>query len=217
MLIPAALTFQLALPVPRVKSIPRTKGGLLDLPESCRLFWPGENLDSSPLPFEVRAAWNEKGLGFSVRVTGRRHPPQADNDRFDEPDGFQICLHTRKARGVHRANRMCHVFVLLPTGAGPRGDQGQVRQVPVPRALENAPIWPPESFPCRTSLEKDGWQMEAWLPTECLTGFDPDASRQLGFWAVLKDSEHGEFPLTLGRAFPVASDPELWQTLELVD
>jgi len=217
MLIPPVLTFQFALPVPRLDRLPRASGPLLDLPDTCRLLWPGELLDSASAPVELRAAWNPQGLGFSVTVTGRQHPPAFNPQQPDQSDGLRIWLHTRKARGVHRANRMCHGFHLMPVGGGAKQMEPQVLPVAVPRALEEASRAAPRAFPVKAGIRRDGWHLEAWLPAGHLTGFDPDASRMLGFSALLRDSELGDHPFTLGPAFPVSSDPELWQTLELVD
>ena len=63
----------------------------------------------------------------------------------------------------------------------------------------------------------DGYRLEFWLPAETLNGFDADESSQLGFYCQLKDSELGDFPLTIDAAFPFASDPGLWQILQLLD
>lgn len=59
--------------------------------------------------------------------------------------------------------------------------------------------------------------MDAWLPSECLNGFDPAESSQLAFYAMLRDSELGDQCLTVDAAFPFASDPSLWQTLDMLD
>ena len=50
-----------------------------------------------------------------------------------------------------------------------------------------------------------------------LVGFDPAQHPQLGFHYTIRDSELGEQSLAVGSEFPYASDPSLWQTIQLVE
>jgi hypothetical protein len=60
-----------------------------------------------------------------------------------------------------------------------------------------------------------GYRLEAWLPGDALTGFDPQANPLLGFYFYVRDAELGEQFLSVGHEFPFAHDPSLWSTLEL--
>ena len=214
-IIPPAFAFRFALSVPRQDSLPHKKGALLDLPATCRLPWPGAELTDRVLPVELRAVWNAGGIGFSIIVSGKKHPPVSRTERPDYTDGFQIWLHTRSTRTIHRGNRLTHHFCCLPNGTGADGLQPLVKQLPVARAGEDAPISQSERFSVHAEALTDGYRLEVWLPAESLNGFDPDESPQLGFYCLLKDSELGDVPLTIDSAFPLASDPSLWQLLQL--
>ncbi len=214
-IIPPSFAFRFAFPVPLVTEIPRRGKRLLKLGDEHRLFRPGTDFSEEQSPVSVSAAWNENGLGFAVEVHGKQHPPVSNPDRPDETDGFQLWIHTRRARTIHRANRLCHQFCVLPNGSGGDGLTPMVRQLPVPRAGEDAPLFPPESFRATTETLKDGYRLEFWLPAETLNGFDPEDSPQIGFFWLLRDSELGEVSLTVDSAFPYVSDPSLWETLEL--
>jgi len=91
-----------------------------------------------------------------------------------------------------------------------------VCQLPVGRASEDAPTFPPERFTVRSENLADGYRLETWLPADTLNGYDPEISPRLGFFCMLHDSELGQHFLTVDSAFPVTNDPSLWQTLELV-
>lgn len=214
-IIPPSFAFRFAFPVPHAEGIPRRGKHLLGLGDEHRLFRPGTKFGSEVSPVSVFAAWNENGLGFSVEVRGKQHPPVSNPDRPDETDGFQLWIHTRSARTIHRANRLCHQFCVLPSGGGDDGLKPLVRQLPVPRAGEDAPLSPPDSFRAVMETLKYGYRLEFWLPAETLNGFDPEDSPQIGFFWVLRDSELGEVSLTVDSAFPYVSDPSLWETLEL--
>lgn len=214
--IPPAFSFQFALPVRRADKLPKRGKRLLSLNADFELFWPGSEPGKTKSPIRLFAAWNAGGLGIAAEVTGKKHPAVSHVDRPAETDAIQIWLHTRSARTIHRANRLCHHFCLLPNGAGDDGLDPIVRHLPIGRAAEDPPIRPPEEFRIWSERRKDGYALEAWLPTECLNGFDPEESPQLGFYAMLKDSELGDHCLTVDSAFPFATDPSLWQTIDLI-
>lgn len=215
--IPAAFTFRFALAATRVDAIPRRGKRLLKLTDDCQLLTPRLDADAHQpeSPVTVSAAWNDNGIGFSVEVTGKKHPAVSNIDRPDDTDGFQIWLQTRGTQNIHRASRYCHHFCLLPNGAGDDGLDPVVRQLPIARASEDAPRSEPDAFRICSERRTDGYLIEAWLPSECLHGFDPQESTQLGFYWLLRDSELGDVPLTVETVFPFASDPSLWQVLEL--
>lgn len=214
--IPAVFAFHFSMPVRCVEAIPRRGSRLLRLGPECRIHWPGSELDDAPGPVELRAAWNGMGLGFEVRVSGKKHPAVSNPDRPDATDGFQIWIDTRNTRTIHRGNRFCHQFCLLPNGGEPQGQSAVVCQLPVGRASDDAPLHPPEGFSISSENLADGYRLEAWLPGETLNGFDPEISPRLGFFCLLHDSELGQHFLTVDDAFPAMNDPSLWQTLELL-
>jgi hypothetical protein len=213
--IPAAFTFRFAVPAARVDAVPRKGKRLLKLTADCRLLTPQLDSDQTDSPVTVSAAWNGRGIGFAVEVTGKKHPAVSNVDRPDRTDGFQIWLQTRGTQNIHRASRYCHHFCLLPNGAGDDGLDPIVWQLPIARASDDAPKSEPEAFGVCSEQRTDGYLIEAWLPSECLHGFDPDESSHLGFYWLLKDSELGDCPMTVDVAFPFASDPSLWQVLDL--
>lgn len=215
--IPAPFSFRFAMPVKRVDKVPRRGKQLLNLPDDCRIFWPGRNAGAGESPVQLSLAWNPKGLAIALKVSDKQHPAVSNIDQPDDTDAFQIWINTRNTTTIHRANRLCHHFCLLPNGAGDDGLDPAVRQLPIARATDDAPIFPTDSFAIRSDHRADGYTLDAWLPGECLNGFDPDESSQLAFYAMLRDSELGDHCLTVDAAFPFASDPSLWQTLDLLD
>jgi hypothetical protein len=209
--VPAAFAFRFSFPVIRNESLPKRGKRLLDLDEKHRLLWPGSAFDEDG-NVVIKAAWNAMGIGFQVEVTGKRHPPVSNPDRAAETDGIQIWLDTRNTQTIHRANRFCHHFCVLPNGERAKP---LVKQLPVSRAIEDAPIAESKSFKVASEMLEDGYHVEVWFDSTQLNGFDPEISPRLGFFACLFDSELGNQSLTVDEAFPFPSDPSIWQTLEL--
>lgn len=186
-----------------------------ELEEAYRLPQLGELEGQRPIA-DVRAAWSESGLGFSVRVEGKKHPNWCRETKLEDSDSLQLWIDTRDTHNIHRASRFCHRFVFLPGGAGRNYESPVADQLLVDRARENAnPVRPGQ---LQISLEKrlGGYVMAVYIPGAALTGFNPADHPRLGFTYFLFDRELGQQFFSLGGEFPFASDPSLWGTLELV-
>jgi hypothetical protein len=217
--IPARFLFRWSWPVRRLDGIPARAGQLLNLSEQYRLT-PLSDMDGGPSFADVRIAWNPGGLGVSVEVQGKTAPLECSTVNSAFPDGMTIWLDTRATQNVHRATRYCHQFRCLPAGSGTNKKAPSVTTVPMNRGdgdrtttavkeRSAAQVW--------SEIRSDGYLLEVWLPAESIVGFDPENHRQLGFYYVVKDREHGEQLLTVNHDFPFEYDPSIWQMLELCD
>jgi hypothetical protein len=173
-------------------------------------------LDGERAFADVRAAWSEAGLAFSVRVEGKKHPSWCRESKLEDSDGVQLWIDTRDTRNIHRASRFCHRFIFLPQGATRNVSQPVADQLLVDRARENANPIRPGQLRVASSALKGGYVMSMFLPAAALTGFNPADHPQLGFTYSIFDRELGQQHFSVGPEFPFASDPSLWGTLELV-
>ena len=212
-LLPPRFLVRLALPCPHVQVAPADK--TFNLPESARLNgFPA--LDGIEEFADVRVGWNELGLAVQVSVTEKKQPPAGDRDRPRSSDGLTIWIDTREDRTSHRASRYCHQFHLLAAGGGSDRSEPTFVQSKINRALQDAPFAPANAAPFRGVVSKGGYQLQAFLPAEILTGFDPEQHPRLGIYSAVRDQELGDQYLTVNQDFPFADDPSLWQILELV-
>ena len=69
----------------------------------------------------------------------------------------------------------------------------------------------------QTSCQRQGndYILEAFIPAEALTGFDPAEYPRLGFTYAAIDHELGQQTFGVGGPMPYQEDPSLWATLEL--
>ena len=209
--VPHSFLFRYSLSVKHVDRVPRRSGKrLLNLPASCSLPNLREIEDTRPIG-DVRLAWNRRGLGISVVVTGRKHPPVGNIRTPEKGDGLHVWIDTRNTQSVHRASRFCHHFAIVP------GEDSSAAAVerPIARAREDVKTAPSDRIPVDLHTTKTGYVLEAWLSAEVLRGFDVAESPRLGFYYHLRDTELGDQYLTVGTDFPFAHDPSLWTTLEL--
>ena len=215
-LLPQSSWFRVALSCPKVGDIPRAKGRLLDLPESCALPDLGE-LGGQPSWARVLVGYNASGLGITFEVLDKAGPISPEPDRSSGVDGVQAWIDTRDTRNVHRATRFCHRFsaTLLP---GKNRSLGvDVAQKPIARAVADSPSSNSGLVQARAERTLSGWRLELFVPSEALHGFDPETNRRLGFYYQVTDPDRGDRFLGVGREFPIGEDPSLWATLSLIE
>jgi hypothetical protein len=185
---------------------------------------------------DVRAAWSETGLALTVHVCGKQQPPWCRESRSEDSDCLQVWIDTRDVHNVHRAGRFCHRFVFLPGGESvTKGtDTDNVRhadrtakRVPTPFRQTSAQALPinrarEQPNPIRPGLLRaycqrhgNDYILEALIPAEALTGFDPAEHPRLGFTYAVIDRELGQQTFGVGGPMPYQEDPSLWATLEL--
>ncbi len=175
-----------------------------------------EELEGRKSFADVRAGWSEAGLGVSVRIAGKRQPSWCRQTKLEDSDGLQLWIDTRATHNIHRATRFCHRFIFLPAGGGRSYQDPVADQLLVDRARENASPVRPGQLHINSEKRVDGYVMSVFLPAAALTGFNPVDHPKLGFTYAILDRELGEQFFSTASEFPVASDPSLWGTLELV-
>jgi hypothetical protein len=212
-LIPNRFLFRFSLPCLYRDPLWTAKGAGLE--ERYRLANFGE-LEGQHAMAEVRAAWNLSGLAFSVQVQGKSQAPWCRATKPEDSDCFQIWIDTRDVHNVHRAGRYCHRLLFLPAGEGQKLDEPAAQWLSINRAKEHPRPIQVKQLKVHSKILKGGYLLEAFIPGDALTGFDPQEHPRLGFTYAVVDRELGEQTLTVGSPLPYQEDPSLWATLELV-
>lgn len=212
--VPHRFLFRYTMPLRWVERASSAGQPFLDLDEAAPLADLGA-LDGEPSFASIRAGWNESGIGFRVEVDGKEMPPAETPNEPTESDGLQVWLDTRNTQSIHRASRFCHHFVFLPGTGGKRGESASAQQLTIPLAKEDAPTNRAGLLRVASRVSKGGYVLDAWIPAESLSGYEPESNPLLGFYYLVRDAERGEQFLSVGREFPFDHDPSLWSTLEL--
>jgi len=211
-LLASPFLFRFGVTCPRVEM--EWTGQSIALPDSARI--PSFATLDGRRPFaELRVAHNAQGLLFSLRVEGRKTPVWCRASRWEDSDGLSLWIATRDVSQVHRANRYCHRFIMLPQGAGDEKDSAVIEMATVARAREIPKPVPANAMKIRSEKRIDGYVLQAFLPAEAMTGYDPRQQPQLGFYYAVVDRERGWQTFSLSPEFPFDSDPSLWGVLEL--
>lgn len=205
--------FKFAVPCRYKGALWSAKGAQLD--ETYALPFFGE-LEGKRQYAELRAAWSEEGLVFSLTVRGKAQPPWCRTTKMEDSDGLQLWIDTRNTQNIHRAGRFCHRFAFFPCGIGQGGSEPFAAQLGINRAKESPREIPRGALQARSQQQRDGYLLEACISGEALTGFNPVDHPQLGFFYAVVDKELGPQTFSLGPEFPFDDDPSLWGTLQLV-
>jgi hypothetical protein len=205
--------FRFAVPLRFHKPLWNPEGAELD--EPYRLL-PLALLDQQRTIADVRMAWSDEGLAFSLHMTGKIQQPWCREARLDESDGIQLWIDTRATHDIHRASRFCHRFAFLPAGGGQNGTLPIADQLVIHRARENARPVRPQQLKVRSHINPRGYALHGMLPAETLTGFDPGEHPRIGFNYAVFDRELGLQTFSAGSEFPYEEDPSTWATLELI-
>ncbi len=187
----------------------------LSLPESCRLPSFGA-LSGGPIFADLRVAWSIDGIGFTVKVSGKRAMPWCRDTRLDESDGLHLWMDTRNSPSIHRATQHCHRFLFLPAGGGPQRDRPVATLIPINRARGNPKPIGDRVLQIHAAPKHDGYEMSGLIPATAMTGYEPHDQPRMSFYYAVTDRELGSQSLTLSDQFPVAEDPSLWGEAALI-
>lgn len=213
-LVPNRFLFDLEFPLGYRATLPKLDGraaGWIDeerLPEMSAM-------DGAPGFATVWACWNETGLAIACRVTGKKRALRCQPKKFWTSDHLRLCTDMRDARSNKRATRFCQQFHFLPTGGGADGKKAFAGVNKIKRAREDAPTIPTGHIQVASRVTGTGYTLEAFIPRECLSGFDPVEHPRIGFYFIVEDSELGQQYLTVGDDLYWYVDPSTWATAVL--
>ena len=190
--------------------------GFFELPEKFVLPYFGE-FEGQRQFADVRVGWHEKGLYVSANIEGKKQSLWCRETQLMESDGLQLWIDTRDTHNIHRASKFCHWMLLMPTGGGGDKSRTMTSMLKINRAKEDSPNINRAKVDLASKVRKDGYKISAFIPAECLHGWDPVDHRTIGFNYAVVDRELGWQTLAIGPELPVAEDPSLWQSLSLAE
>ena len=213
-LIPNRFLFDFEFPLHYRANVPAIDGDLSDWSDADLLPQLSE-LDGREEFAEVWGCWNESGISIACRVTNKQRPLRCDPAEYWRGDNLRLCTDMRDARTVKRATRFCQQFFFLPTGGGARRDRPVAGVAKIKRAREDAPVVHPEQILIASRITRSGYTLEAHIPGECLSGYDPEEHPRIGFYYIVEDREYGQQYLTIGDDLYWYVDPSTWATAVL--
>lgn len=214
MLIPNRFLFDFEFRLAYRERLPEIDGTLSGWTDAERLPRLSE-LDDQAEFGDVWACWSEEGIAIACRVEGKSQPLRCDPRSYWTSDNLRLCTDMRDARSVRRATRYCQQFYFLPTGGGPKKQDPVAGAAKIKRAREDAPTVTAGRIAVASRVSNTGYCLEARIPADCLSGFDPAEHSRIGIYYMLEDRDHGQQYLTVGDDLFWYVDPSTWATAVL--
>ncbi|MDO4629274.1 MAG: hypothetical protein Q4C70_08845 [Planctomycetia bacterium] len=176
---------------------------------------PRSGSGSDGKSFQIRGAWNEKGIAFQFFVSGKTKTLWCSPHRPDESDRIELWLDTRNVHNVHRATRYCHRLICLAEGMGDKGTEPTVISLPINRAKQLPNEIPQGAIQVKSHVQRNCYSLFVYLSANALTGYDPTEFQDIGLTWALIDRDFPMKTLSAGAPFPFMEDPSLWYTIHL--
>lgn len=210
-IIPTRFLFRFELPIRRFDPPPEIDGDLAKWNPRYRL--PElHQIDGREGFADLYQGWSESGLFLAVRVRGKKRPLNCVPTQFWKGDNIRLMTDMRDARDIRRATRFCQQWYFLPTGGGKDGSRPVAASHRIQRAQGDAPLVPPGHVKVASRISAGGYTLEAHLPADAMSGFQPAEHPRIGIYTMVEDGELGQQYLTVGDDLSWFYDPSTWAT-----
>ena len=160
---------------------------------------------------EVSMGWHAGGLAFHFKISHpieRCHYPDVVRG-----DSIEIFIDTRDVKTSGYNTRFCHHFFFLPESV----EGIQTGEITHFRTDDRHDLCDPDLIKVKAQKKIKGYELQAWIPKECLVGYDPNQFKRIGFTYRINRNYWGS------QHFSVVTDdyrleeqPSLWSQLRLI-
>jgi hypothetical protein len=160
---------------------------------------------------EVALAWNESGIFVDVDV--QKPFEEALYPRFSEGDAVELFFDTRDLKTAGFANRFCHQFIFLPQAV-----QGiKAQEITHFRTEDVHSLCDAEDLHVSVEIGKKNYELQIFIPSHCLHGFDPVAFDRIGFTYRIHRFKGPPQNFALSsQHFSLEQHPRFWASFKFV-
>jgi hypothetical protein len=158
---------------------------------------------------EVGACWNETGIFLTVLVD--KPFEEAFYPKFSEGDAVELFFDTRDLKTAGFATRFCHQFVFLPQPV-----QGiQAQEITHFRTEDTHPLCDAADLSATSKTSKKNYEMQIFIPSHCLHGFDPVSFERIGFtYRIHRNKGPRQHFALSSQHFSLEQHPRLWASFK---
>jgi len=160
---------------------------------------------------EVSIGWHAEGIEVFVKVDSPFK--KAVYPEIDRGDSVELLIDTRDVKTSGFNTRFCHHFFFLAEGV----DGHFAGEITRFRTEDVHPLCDPSELKVKSLCQSDGYQLNIFIPSSCLHGYDPEQFNRLGFTYRINQSEG--FPQhfsVVADDYQIEQQPSLWGTLRLI-
>jgi len=173
--------------------------------------------DSSPLcderPFaELAMGWNPEGIEFFLIVDQPMERVSYPN--LIRGDSLELFIDTRDVKTSGYNTRFCHHFFFLPEAVEGRV-AGEITHF---RTAEAHELCDPAELKMKADIRRNSYHLHAWIPRECLYGYDPEQFDRLGFsYRVNRPYLPPQHFSVVTQDYQMEQQPSLWSSVRLIE
>ena len=160
---------------------------------------------------KIAFGWHENGLSFLVQVES----PIVKSvfPKVEKGDSVELFIDTRDLKTAGFNTRFCHHFFFLPQEV-----EGNVKgEITHFRTEDRHDLCHSNDLQLITTLRKEGYQMEIFIPASCLYGYDPKQFDRIGFtYRINRASRESQHFSVISRDYQIDQQPSLWASIKLI-
>jgi hypothetical protein len=160
---------------------------------------------------DLHMGWNEEGLYLFCQVK----IPFKDvfYPEVRRGDSLELFIDTRDIKESRFNTKFCHHFFFLPQEID-RVKAGEITRF---RGEEIRNLADPKDLHLHSEIQKKGYTLKIFIPSQCLYGYDPEQCDHLGF--TYRINRWGGSPQHFSRVseeFAFEQQPSLWSSVSLI-
>jgi hypothetical protein len=160
---------------------------------------------------DVSLGWSKEGLYATVATYQPYH--RSFYPDITKGDSVEFFIDTRDIKTSGYNTRFCHHFYFLPEAIEGH-HAGEITRF---RTEETHQHCEPALLKISATLRKNNFDMEIFIPSECLYGYDPDQFDRLGFsYRINRPDGPSQHFSAVSDEYKIEEQPSLWSSLRLV-
>jgi hypothetical protein len=160
---------------------------------------------------DVALGWNEMGLECFAKINHpveRCHYPDVTRG-----DSFELFIDTRDVKTSGHNTRFCHHFFYLPEAV----EGVQAGEMTHFRTEDRHELCDSSRLAFKINKRSSGYDLQAFIPKECLVGYDPEQFQKMGFsYRVNRNHFVSQHFSVVTEDYKLEEQPSLWSQLRLV-
>ncbi|MGA8163634.1 MAG: hypothetical protein WB791_01250 [Waddliaceae bacterium] len=190
-----------AKPFPRIDGRTKRKYLLPDTSDLC---------DQEPFA-DVAMGWNEEGIECFFHID--QPAEEVCYPAITEGDSVEVFFDTRDVKTSGYNTRFCHHFFFLPIAF--EGIVG--KEITHFRTEDKHDLCDPSDLEIKTTLRRDSYVLQAFIPRDCLHGYDTEACDRVGFaYRINRANGEPQHFSVVSEDYRLEQQPSLWSSVRLV-
>lgn len=160
---------------------------------------------------QVAMGWNAEGIEAHVVVSQAFQ--RVTYPDITRGDSVELFFDTRDVKTSGFNTRFCHHFFFLPEAV----DEHQAGEITRFRTEDTHELCDPKELKVKAQLKSNSYQLQIFIPSHCLHGYDTDQFDRLGFtYRINRPDGPSQHFSVVTDDYQVEQQPSLWSSVRLV-